>query len=75
MIRENKAGELASKAGDPADFMFVIFYGMLRGEHPETHQLFTASAGTVTGLLPFSRLTHFPRQHHCRQRHPHRRSA
>ena len=59
-LQEVKAGELVIHAGDPADFLSVIFSGELRGERPETGQVFIATAGHVSGLLPFSRLTHFP---------------
>jgi signal transduction histidine kinase len=59
-LRASKAGELVIKAGDPADFLFAIFEGEMRGQRPGSEQVFVASAGSVSGLLPFSRLTHFP---------------
>ncbi len=49
-----------SHAGDPADHLTAIFSGALRGERPDSGVVFIAQAGEVTGLLPFSRLTHFP---------------
>ncbi len=58
-IREGKAGDIVLHAGDPADFLNAIFAGELRGERPDG-LVFVARAGEVTGLLPFSRLTHFP---------------
>lgn len=58
-LRENKAGGLVIKAGEPADYLFAIVYGEIRGERADNGQVFIAPAGTVTGLLPFSRLTHF----------------
>jgi signal transduction histidine kinase len=58
-LRESKAGEIVNQAGTPAEHMIALFSGELRGER-ETGQIFTAQAGSITGLLPFSRLTHFP---------------
>jgi signal transduction histidine kinase len=58
-LRESKAGEVVNQAGTPAEHMIAIFSGELRGER-ETGQVFVAHAGSITGLLPFSRLTHFP---------------
>jgi signal transduction histidine kinase len=42
-----------------AEHLSVILRGELRGEG-ENGRVYTARAGQVTGLLPFSRLTHFP---------------
>lgn len=58
-IRESKAGEIVNKAGSPAEHMIAMFTGELRGERG-TGQVFISSAGQITGLLPYSRLTHFP---------------
>jgi len=58
-LRVSKAGEIVNQAGTPAEHMIAIFSGQLRGER-ETGQVFVADAGSITGLLPFSRLTHFP---------------
>ncbi len=58
-LRESKAGDVVNQAGTPAEHMIAIFSGQLRGER-ETGQIFVADAGSITGLLPFSRLTHFP---------------
>jgi signal transduction histidine kinase len=58
-LQVSKAGELVIHSGAPADFLTAIFYGQLRGERPNTGQIFVAHAGEVTGLLPYSRLTHF----------------
>jgi signal transduction histidine kinase len=57
-LQEAKAGEIVLRPG-PADHMFAIFSGEIRGEREDTGQIFVSSAGNVTGLLPFSRLTHF----------------
>jgi len=51
--------EIAVREGAPADHLFVILTGEVRGERNDG-RVFVAGAGSVTGLLPFSRLTHFP---------------
>jgi len=66
-VQEAKAGELVIRAGDPADFLFAVFHGEFRGERPGTDQVFVASAGSVSGLLPFSRLAQFPSNVHAMQ--------
>ena len=58
-LRESKAGDVVLKAGEPAEYLFAIFSGEIRGERPDNGLVFVAAAGTVSGLLPFSRLTHF----------------
>jgi signal transduction histidine kinase len=64
-ILEAKAGDLVIRAGDPAEFLFAILSGELRGVRPGSEQIFVASAGSVTGVLPFSRLTHIPSDVHA----------
>jgi signal transduction histidine kinase len=58
-MRVSKAGEVVIQAGSPADYLYVIFSGEIRGERDGGATVFVAPAGTVSGLLPFSRLTHF----------------
>jgi len=58
-LLEAKAGDIISRVGDPADHLSAIFSGELRGERPDNGQVFIGAAGEVTGLLPYSRLTHF----------------
>jgi signal transduction histidine kinase len=55
-------GEILFREGDPAEHMFVFFEGEFQGrnERVSDGQIFTARAGDVTGLLPFSRLQTFP---------------
>jgi signal transduction histidine kinase len=55
-------GEILFHEGDPAEHMFVFFEGEFQGrnERVSDGQIFTARAGDVTGLLPFSRLQTFP---------------
>jgi signal transduction histidine kinase len=54
-------GETLFREGDPAEHMFVFFEGEFQGrnERVSNGQIFTARAGDVTGLLPFSRLQKF----------------
>ena len=56
-----KAGEIYSREGDPADAMFVILEGEFqwRGEFNGETFVFAQKPGDITGLLPFSRMTHF----------------
>ncbi len=58
-----EAGETVSRPGDPADHMIIMLEGELEfrrevgnGEWAVLH----AHAGDLTGVLPGSRLTHFP---------------
>jgi signal transduction histidine kinase len=59
-LLETKAGDLVIQAGSPADFLFAIFSGEIRGVRPGSELVFVASAGSVTGVLPFSRLAQYP---------------
>ncbi|MGA8285284.1 MAG: ATP-binding protein [Candidatus Sulfotelmatobacter sp.] len=56
-----KAGDVYSRQGDPADAMFVILEGrgQWRGERAGETFVFELQPGDVTGVLPFSRMTHF----------------
>ncbi len=54
-------GEVGTRAGDPADRMVVILEGQMQGRIEGTNEnVFTANAGSVTGMLPYSRMTIFP---------------
>ena len=56
-------GEIVTAEDSPADRMLVILKGEIniRREHgPVDARTYSASAGRVTGMLPFSRLTQFP---------------
>ncbi len=57
-----EAGDILIHEGDPADALFVILEGEIRGrrENGSDGPTFIARAGQVTGLLPFSRMTHVP---------------
>jgi len=56
------SGDILIRDGDPADSLFVILEGEMRGRRetgaPDA-PMFIAQAGQVTGMLPFSRLTVF----------------
>src|SRR3984885_3535501 len=56
-----KAGEVYSRQGDPADFMYVILEGQLqgRGELAGDIITFDLEPGDVAGILPFSRMKQF----------------
>jgi signal transduction histidine kinase len=60
---ELEAGEQFFPAGSPADRMIVILEGELRSqsEGADTGPAFVLQAGHITGMLPYSRLTVFPR--------------
>jgi signal transduction histidine kinase len=54
-------GEVYGRPGDPLDYLVVLLEGELLFERKDgaVTQVLTATAGQVTGMLPFSRLTHF----------------
>jgi signal transduction histidine kinase len=56
-----KAGEGYAQQGDPANAMFVLLEGQLqgRGEMGGETIIFTMNQGSVTGVLPFSRMKEF----------------
>src|ERR1035438_6292987 len=56
-----KAGNTYLRQGDPADAMFVALDGQLegRGEFGGETIVISIKPGTVTGLLPFSRMEQF----------------
>ena len=56
-----KAGETGFRQGDPADAMFVVLEGQLqaRGEIGGETAVIAVKAGSVTGVLPFSRMKQF----------------
>lgn len=59
--RRFQPGEVMAREGDPLDHLSVILEGEIRierGSGPDT-LIFRVNAGQVTGLLPYSRLTHY----------------
>ena len=56
-----REGEVLARHGDPVSYLFVVLEGKIqfqRSDDPDAPAII-ASAGQVTGLLPYSRLTHF----------------
>jgi len=55
-------GDVVIREGTPAEYMFIYLEGETDGRRnsggPDS-PVFTARAGMVTGLLPFSRMTHY----------------
>ena len=52
------------ECGQPADFMFIVVTGTIEGYEEVGGELLlvaTTHAGQVTGMLPYSRMTHYPR--------------
>jgi signal transduction histidine kinase len=54
-----QSGEMLVRAGDPAEHLLVLFHGEIRAERNDGN-VYIMRTGQVTGLLPYSRLTHFP---------------
>ena len=62
-VVELEAGDVFFFAGAPADRMMVVLEGELRSQAEggaDSGRTFVAQAGSITGMLPFSRLTVFP---------------
>jgi signal transduction histidine kinase len=58
--RDLAAGEMLSREGSPAEYLCIVLKGEIRGQHESDnsdHRVYTAQAGAVTGMLPYSRLT------------------
>ena len=53
-------GDVVVEAGSPADRLFVIISGEIHGRKKAGDPLFVATAGMVSGMLPYSRMTEFP---------------
>jgi signal transduction histidine kinase len=57
------AGDILIHEGDPADALFVLLEGEVRGRRESgggDNPGFVGRAGQVVGMLPFSRMTQFP---------------
>ena len=57
-------GDHMFERGQPADFMFIVVRGTIDGYEDVGGQVLrvaTTRPGQVTGMLPFSRMTHYPR--------------
>ncbi|MGA2076368.1 MAG: ATP-binding protein [Terriglobia bacterium] len=59
--RRFQSGEVVAREGDPLDHLVVILEGEIRIERGSSADslIFRAYAGQVTGLLPYSRSTHY----------------
>jgi signal transduction histidine kinase len=58
-----KPGDVVAEEGSPADRLMVILEGEMHGQREHgvgDGRYYTAGAGRVTGMLPYSRLTHLP---------------
>lgn len=57
-----EAGEVFAREGEPVEYLVVLLEGELRLQRPDSPDgpTFTVMAGQVSGLLPYSRLTHYP---------------
>src|SRR5258708_28959522 len=58
-----KPGDVIAEEGSPADRLMVILEGEMRGQREHgvgDGRIYTSSAGKVTAMLPYSRLTHLP---------------
>ena len=56
-------GGIIAREGDPADRMSVLLEGEMQGRSEQgasDGRIFVTRTGDVSGLLPYSRLTHFP---------------
>lgn len=56
-------GEVSMVEGAPADHLYMLLAGEIEGRRekaPGDDRVFTVRAGEVSGVLPFSRMTHFP---------------
>src|SRR6201996_2120819 len=56
---EVQSGDILVRAGDPADHLIVLFRGEIHAERGDG-RVYVMHTGQVTGLLPYSRLTHYP---------------
>ncbi len=54
-------GDIYVRGGDPADKMMVVLEGELQARFEDaSDNVFTTYAGTVSGVLPYSRMVKFP---------------
>src|SRR5580704_14115121 len=60
-----ETGDLVIGAGAPADRLIVVLSGELHGTRPIGGGVYIVGAGSITGMLPFSRMTQFPSNIHA----------
>lgn len=60
--RTYQPGDYIAHEGDPADHMLIVLEGTFqaRSDNNNESPVFIINAGMVSGVLPFSRMTHFP---------------
>jgi len=58
--RHFETGDVVVEAGSPADSLIVILSGELQGKRMKGDSVYIAGAGSITGMLPFSRMTEYP---------------
>lgn len=58
-VFELQPGEILVRAGDPADYLVLLFRGEVHADRGDG-RVYIMHTGQVTGLLPYSRLTHYP---------------
>src|SRR6516225_5436084 len=61
-VQSFQPGELIMREGEVADRMVIILEGELQGRRESLGPdapVYTGRAGQVTGMLPFSRMTHY----------------
>lgn len=59
LVFELKPAEILVRAGDAAEHLVVLFHGEVHAERGDG-SVYVMRTGQVTGLLPYSRLTHYP---------------
>jgi signal transduction histidine kinase len=62
-VNHYNAGDIIAVEGSPADRMWIILEGETRGQREQATgdgRTYTSHAPMITGLLPYSRLTHVP---------------
>jgi len=62
-VRHYMAGDILTREGEAAEYMVVVLEGEFRSRRENSTddgRSYISGAGQVTGMLPFSRLTHYP---------------
>jgi signal transduction histidine kinase len=65
-MRNYEAGEIIAIEGDPADSMYAVIAGEMRGKREQREHgaadawLYVWKAGALGGVLPYTRMTHWP---------------
>jgi signal transduction histidine kinase len=62
-VRDFSPGDVLVREGEPAEYLTVVLEGEVRARREngaDDGRSYTIRAGQVSGMLPFSRLTHYP---------------